>query len=390
MSEGIIQADFGGFNPRFMGISLKLNSKEEFDTWQTFYILNKKPVDEEHNLLKVVTRSVLEHEYRHYHDFLISPYNSYLLRMRIQALQNGIQALDNIPAIDGNCLPVPISRWLLMDNAQREAQMDDWRAITKPHGDFGWVPVSLPNRSKEALLADVPPVRQYLPNTSNNQAVELFVEAAVRSYMRIGQLSEGFGDRISYPFLYPANFFEIPALCVQAQSIWESQGALSANSFLEYLNDSNLGYATLFQKFCQLATLLGKVHPEDQKEGQFFKNIMKMSVWCLLGNYQLEEKNACPSIRYDRLLTHLLNDYIDFRNQANDVAQTWDYWDKQTNSVSWRVSLAEQLFSNEKVLDSWREMQSKWGGAFCGTIVKVFASFVGAQRRMVKYIGRAA
>jgi hypothetical protein len=310
MSAEIIQADFGGFNPRFVGISLKLNSYEAFQILYDFLTSEAPPSGEPSSLQEIATKSVLDHEIRHYHDFLISPYSSQLFRMRLQALVNGVQALNRMPQLEANCLPAPLSRWLVMGEAERAAQLEDWRVFTQSSGCPEWRPVVVPFRSGEALLTDLPPMIADIRRLPVQQQFDLYLEVAVRGYLRIEQITQGFGDTARHPELRPCNVYEATALTAQIVSIYQSQGLLPAVQFIKYLLESNLGYALLWQRFLQMALLLEKQRHPGIDEGMLVFNalpsIMVMGVWCLLGNYQLESTKACPTVRFENLLLHLV------------------------------------------------------------------------------------
>jgi hypothetical protein len=385
MSAEIIQADFGGFNPRFMGVSMKLTSLEAFQIWQDYFIGEKNISDNEFSLLEVATRSVLEHEVRHYHDFLISPYSSYLLRMRIQALVNGAVAFNCMSQLEGNCLPIPISRWLVMDEAERAAQLEDWQTSIQPPEESGWHPVVLPIKSRDDLLIDTPPQIKDARQIPVKEQFDLNIDAAVKGYMRIGQIVGGFGNSSQYPERHPCNVYEATALTVQCVSIYQTQGELPALKFIEYLKNSNLGYARLWQQFFQLALLLGKQRPpEAQESGQETKAIMTMGVWCLLGNYQMESTKACPTVRYENLHAHLSDDYHDPRNWNGTVAAIWDYWDDQIGSVPWRLCMQELLNANQRGLSSYNRLSEYWESGVLDVIIKIMESFVEEQQQMVQ------
>ena len=316
MSSEIIQADFGGFNPRFMGVSVKLDSPEALQIWYDSLTGETSSGDKPSSLLEIAIKSVLAHEICHYHDFLISPYSSHLLRLRFQGLSNGLQALSCIRHLEGNCLTVPLSRWRTMDESERVMQLDDWKELARPPDSSKWQPVKVPLQSRKELLSDLPGMIIDVRRLSDQQRFELHMEAAIRGYLRIEQLVRGFGDFAAHPELRPCNVYEATALTVQITSIYQSQGFIPAVQFVRYLLDSHVGYALLWQQFFQMALLLEKQrHPGLQVSEALFAalpTIMSIGVWCLLGNYKLESTKACPTVRFEKLLRHIVKDYRDF------------------------------------------------------------------------------
>src|SRR5260221_3708 len=92
-----IQQDFGGFDPKFLGVTIKIASGENWQSVksqmegrdpETEFILAHPP-RKAFELLSLAT--VLSHEFRHFHDFLVSPFGAEIFRSRIMALVNAQQ-----------------------------------------------------------------------------------------------------------------------------------------------------------------------------------------------------------------------------------------------------------------------------------------------------------
>src|SRR6185436_20958930 len=111
-----IQMDFGGFDPSFIGITRYFGNPRVWQFNQEF-TRSQNPVSvlsipHEQAFEALATVSVLSHEIRHFHDFLLSPYQANLFRLRIQSLVNLLGIAPYIlKGEDINCLPVPISKW---------------------------------------------------------------------------------------------------------------------------------------------------------------------------------------------------------------------------------------------------------------------------------------
>src|SRR5262249_2557601 len=144
--------------------------------------------DEKFALMAEMT--VLEHELRHFHDFLLSPYGQMLFRWKLQAWFNGFQALVLLlRAADqsgANCLPIPVARWCRMTEEKRRAQIMQWdRGPKKPPGGGGWRPPEIP------FLPD--PIQE-LPWSGVGRLEEgpdqlrMLLTATVRAYDQIGEL----------------------------------------------------------------------------------------------------------------------------------------------------------------------------------------------------------
>src|SRR5215831_8876937 len=86
---------FGTFNPRFYGVSILLGDKDRL-AFVDRYAEAKDPAEWAKggtSLSGVSTVSTIDHERRHFHDFLLSPLGTITMGLRMQASINGFQAL---------------------------------------------------------------------------------------------------------------------------------------------------------------------------------------------------------------------------------------------------------------------------------------------------------
>ena len=176
----------------------------------------------------------------------------------------------------------------------------------------------------------------------------LYVNYAVRAYKRIEQICKGFGTITQLPELKPSNVYEITAYTVQIVSIYQSQGLDPAVQFInDHLLNSEEEYALLWKRFFYMARKL-----EGQNESQIevtdlilttLPLIMSMAVWCLLGNYNLDGTNACPTVRFTKLFTYLVEDYRNFDDYNGEISKLWSHWDQKTGLAPWKHSLEESL-----------------------------------------------
>ncbi len=360
MKQDIIQDDFGGFNPRFMGVSIMLGSPEAYEVLID-YMLNDQASyygDEKTSLQEIAIKSVLEHEIRHYHDFLTSPYSNYIFRLRLMALGNGASALSEAQFVNGNCLPIPITTWLTINNLQRKQQIEEWNGFTKKP----LMPVQLPTISKDDLLVNSPPIIVDVEHLSPQEKFEAYVLHSSKAYKRIEQIVEGFALDKKHNEVKPCNVYEVTALTIQIATIYQSQGLIPSLNFMDFLVNSNLSYAKLWSDFFNVALFLEKKNSSKSSEetlGWKLAIMMCMAEWCLLGNYGIEGKEACPTRRFERLLEHLLDDYTFSASWEGDVDSLWAHWDKKTSVTPWRKSLETLLAFNKR------------GGDFYKSLVKI-------------------
>ena len=97
-TDYVLRNDYGGFNPRFIGLTFLFDSPDDYNfVASSLTEVPESEVDRRaamSDLHRIALMSVGDHQNRHYVDFLLSPYSMAIFRMRIQALINGLQAID--------------------------------------------------------------------------------------------------------------------------------------------------------------------------------------------------------------------------------------------------------------------------------------------------------
>ncbi len=370
---------------------MHLRSPEAFAAFQEFFSVEKPTTSAgKHSAIsEIAIGSVLDHEVRHYHDSLISPYGAHAFRARIAAVLNGVQALRLAGDVEGTCVPAPLMRWVMMDEPGRAGQIQDWNACSPPTRGASWVPVSIPNRSLHDF-AKLTPGTVRVTHLSEQEQFELFIDGAMRGYFELAVLSAGSRQYKDATGILPAMFFEVTALTTQIQSIFQGQGLIPAIQFVGFLFDSPLPYAKLWSSFLQLALLLEKQRRPDVGEEELIfvalPTLMTLAVWCLLGSYELEELHAAPAARFGALATYLLEQHTDSQNHSEDVASLWDHWDDKTSVVGWRAASASVLEYGKRGLERFTSARGKWEGdetvpALCESILR---SYLQEQELMVR------
>src|SRR5665213_747665 len=198
--RAVLQGDYGGFNQRFLGISLFYDSPDNYNAVAS-YLLEDAAIDDPGDLHSIILRSVGDHEGRHYIDFLLSPYSFALFRLRLMALINGAQALSLARELPGTVLPVPLTRWALLDEGKRATVCADWEDSLGERPD----PIPIDTWAIDELQADVAPQVTPIGECSKTERFALTATAAMRAYVRIAQLTNGFAATSEHPFLRPAS-----------------------------------------------------------------------------------------------------------------------------------------------------------------------------------------
>src|SRR5450755_1996275 len=106
-----IQMDFGGFDPSFLGVTIRFGSAGAWNAYQDLSEseLPSIPPDPDEAFERLSIASVLAHETRHFHDFFLSPYSARVFRWRVSALASLMQLMPLLIEDEANCMPLPLS-----------------------------------------------------------------------------------------------------------------------------------------------------------------------------------------------------------------------------------------------------------------------------------------
>jgi hypothetical protein len=357
---GALQADYGGFNPRFLGISLFYDSPDSYNAVAS-YLTSDADIDRSADLHSIILRSVGDHEARHYTDFLISPYSFAVFRLRLMALVNGVQALSYARDVHGTVLPVPLTRWALLDEHQRAAVCADWEEALGERAE----PVPIAERTIDELEANLAPQVAPIGHRSQAEQFGLTAEAAMRAYVRIDQLTNGFAATPEHPYLRPAYIHEASALTVQGAAIHRGQGLSETIEFVKFLTNSELPQATMWQRHLELAMLLERLQSSDDASLAAIRRMLTITVWCMLGAYSQDGRAACPASRFSRLIAGFMSDPRDGSwscdvDDPDSVERMWDFWDDRLGSTSWRFTLSDLLESGPRAVMSYERLIASW------------------------------
>lgn len=399
---GFYQNDFGGFNPRFAGVTIRIASQAAYDEFLSFLrspTHGGLPGDKEESLGPILIRSVMEHEIRHYHDFLLGSYNGMLFRNRLQAVLNGIKALRAVKELPGNVFPVPLNGWMMLSAEERESQLEEWAAFGVNGEKPSVIPV--PIISKEALLAPRESGVQAIGDDNPAVVFALAAGNAAHGYARIQALVQGMEDSALSEYrrlITPANIQEVLALTVQLGAIWQAQGEQQARMFARFfLGQSDLPFARLWQFLLDLSLRgMPDITGHEDELGKAFAasfKVMTIGTWTLLGSHSKEGESASPAERLINLLTLLLADSAEAdtpRNTALGVAATWDCWDKALGLNPWRESLKELLDWANRGVDFYGQLhelsESGWEKDFHATLHNMMKSYADDQRLLIDHV----
>lgn len=374
-----MQHDFGGFDPSFIGVSVNFGSQRAWDFFQRWNAapdpipVANLPSNEHFEALSLA--SVISHEMRHFHDFLLTPYSAHLFRLRMQSFVNLTELM--VPVLRGeatgaNCLFVPLPTWCRMDSDRREREVN---RLPKRPDQQPWKPVEFPRID----FGDKKPLKPGLHRISP-ETLEMQIRAANQAHERIHDLTFNPAAVRAGNSFQPWEVFEISGILVQLQDVMHTYGLDEAQFFL----DSLLGfgsnpYARLIRLCYRLWEKLGR--PMDMALTG------AMVMWSLLGSYRKDQWNACPTHRFSSLYLHLLQTGF-----PEDLADAWwlfDHWSTQLGLSTVAEGLDDTLTTFRGVRDLAErllqgEQDSFVGEAYGDFTVRVSAGVAQASEHMVR------
>jgi hypothetical protein len=137
-SSKLVQSDFGGYDARFLGLTIHLGSPR---SWQLLFATAPQDLDEalvearaegpEAFFEALALATVWRHELRHSHDALFSPASSELFWRRFMLGFYGMQIATLLGFEgEGQVVPILIPKWLRADEATRASWLEGWREYT--------------------------------------------------------------------------------------------------------------------------------------------------------------------------------------------------------------------------------------------------------------------
>ena len=393
----VLRSDYGGFNPRFIGVSYLFDSFDDYEVVQDYLTGPDVPArtgGEAPSLHRIALTSVADHESRHYVDFLLSPYSMTVFRMRLQGLLNGVQAVNTMRHIEGDAVPVPLTRWATLADAERQTRAADWADL------FGEPvrPVTLPARTRDDLLTDLPHTVEPISHLPAQEQFERHADSAMRAYARIGQLTEGFDVPASRTYLRPPYLHEVSAYTVQLAAVWSGQGMAEFGQLMSFLLDSEAPQAQAFRICLRLAQLLEPPADAAGMEATVLlplRRIPSITTWALLGNYRLDGPRGCPSSRLIRLIEAVTSSPDPSRwsgdmGDAASISHMWDRWDRQIGVTSWRTGLHQNLTMTGRGAAQYERVRDLWPGSdeILGAVIGVLRQVAADQQLVTRTLLR--
>jgi hypothetical protein len=376
---------FGEFDPRFLGISLGVSSMERWEMLRR-YAFGDKPLterkafrlDDDDFIEHTSCRSVIEHEFRHFHDFIISPYGSRMMHAR-WALAVNVQSLfaaifSDEGSRSASVLPAPLSVWCRMPQIERESFLTDLSsAAADPDRQF--IAPRMPFLSESGSV-----LKYQTDNQTAAKPISDAVEAcseAERALADLQALPEGIP-----PLTFgPTHFWEASAVLVQCQAILETIGPKSANRFMRILTGNPRNrYGRAIKLVLQAFELVGI--------GANTESMLTFVLWCLLGDPYDLGVDASPVARYLQLTRVLISEGS--HALRSSIEQTYELWDRLTGNGPTLGSLRgsadrDQLFY-DFMMQKIQETTLAEEGGVIQDLADLFSQFAGARRYLINQL----
>jgi sulfur relay (sulfurtransferase) DsrF/TusC family protein len=366
---------FGAFNPRFYGISLFVGEDDRLDALAR-YETARNPAEwmkqrSKPTLHEICSISAVDHEMRHFHDFLLTPSGTVTMGLRMQASINGMQAMLLLPDCPGKFLPVPIVRWIEWDHRARQ----EW---VKSTGAFFGL-----ERMEE--IVDIPHVPdltsvklehgQQVPD-SMPPAMQLnsFALGAAQAYVTSTSLRQRHLTEFDLP-VSADDVFEASAHLIQLQAVWTGQGEHAAAIFRDFLQESSAKHLLALQ-------VMARALKRD-RESIDGRLLTQLFTWMLLGSWEMLKSTGHPVARYLQVLIlaaeKALDDVFTTRLPA---AQVFDRLDALTGSNPWRQNLESALAAAERRHKLYQNVAQTLKGGFFDAAFAVAAKWYSDQESL--------
>lgn len=267
--------------------------------------------DPERAVETLATVTAYEHERRHFHDWLLSPYTAGMNAMRAEIAFNFSGAYAVLRAGGTTVIPVPLGRWLRKSPQEREALLAEWRAL-------------LP----ESVLLQVPAL--------DRPDLLAVIDDIERRYRSLAVLFEPLGP----PGLTASVVLEASALLVQTQAIHDLFGDAASRLFFQRMTGTpGTRYAWVLGPMAQFL-----------KRGEVLENdtLTALVTWCQLGSTDVDAANAHPVTR----LLHVF-EYLQARGFPDvdmPARQLFDALDAASGAASHAECLARSVALGEEVV----------------------------------------
>lgn len=348
---------FGAFNPRFHGISIFANAERigqlsSYEDAPGPSAWTAKQGDAL-SLETISTISALDHETRHFHDFLVSPIGAITMGMRMQASMAGLQAIKLLKQCDGKWVPAPIGKWIHWNNEQRRCWV---RSVGEPFGITFADIVEFPHLAEKSPSPHKAGLHPIAVGLSPQEQLAQYVLAAAGGYRYMEALRskhvEGLGVSINAD-----SVFEATAHLVQSQAIYTGQSAQASKVFQDFIASSGLPHLEALNTLSfGLQHATGAVNVE---------RLCQLFTWMMLGASDKLLSSGHPAARCGGVLALLAQEPRNavFTKPA-PTASVFEQLDKIFGEADWRGNVASAAAASDRRMAQYEQAAKHLAGGY--------------------------
>lgn len=315
-----VQPDYGGFNARFLGVQLRFHASHPDAFGEFMTVLTAAPervLALGNSALKASNArafhvfalgSVLAHELRHYHDFLLSPLSQAVYRWRVAGIFHGIQGVPDI--MRQGFVPVPLTRWVKLAADEQASLLRQWAGL------FTRAPIAfeLPHAARAMLML----AHEHYSKLHGTLVSQRVVQ------------------------LQPPHLFEASAVLAQYHCVRRVFGDAHATRFISalYALDVPTEYKLVLNMLGNLWHKWG--------EGWDMRAMSAMLIWSIAGATCNPDDDDSPTIRFLRLFQLL--EHQGLPAAGLPVVDWFAQWDAALDSCPLEQRLQAAVAENEKLL----------------------------------------
>ncbi|MEU6496887.1 hypothetical protein ABZ890_42060 [Streptomyces sp. NPDC046984] len=353
--ESEFQQHFGSFDGRFPGVTLKIATARSAGyvkglmAGESVSDLLRRLDDQRNPSVDALSHiSVFAHEYRHFHDFLLSPWGSEVFVWRVDALLHLYQFVAFLKHGENwrsaNSMPVPLRLWCRMTDEQRNNYVTPIRGMLRQVSGGDLRLPCLPFIPDDQVFEheDYFRLQQSLDSdVSATEALTVFGARTIGAYNRLERLLRytpppGVSDE-----LQPAHIAETSALLIQVQEIAASAGEEAAHSFLRAISNQQASTYSFGLKLMMSCFEHGCTELNLDRAST-------LTTWALLGDYREPFDRANSVNRFsEACLDVARHGWPDTRR----LVDVFDIWDNRFNHLSTHDGIVHSVRADREYLD---------------------------------------
>jgi hypothetical protein len=351
-----IRQPYGSFDGRFpTGIILNVQSPEQWDILTGIRELSSAEIEtfaesDIPHLFKLVSlATTLEHELRHFHDFMLSPLGSSILAERLSIAMNSLQVFGRlVHAPDAiNAVPLPLTRWIEMSANEQDRYLSSISQFLASGG----VDCQLtgPKLSRDDLMFKV--------LASAGDSMKRVTSFLTSRFSMSDVITVGLVD-----------VAEASALAVQSHAIRTVFGDSALGAFFAGLKTVP---DTTYSRMTNVLVGL------SMHESMPWNSLGALTTWSLMGDFD----ELRPEVRFAAAMTDLIA--AGYPENA-DPTDLFDRWDKRYQTTAITEVMRRSLDKDMDLLDKRKQVAVKSGNLIAVQLAEYYETYCSARRDLVE------